>query len=705
MTAAPALSLLELAYGHLKALAELRVWALLTSPRHHRRCESEGVELMTIRREPTELSILHAPGGADEEPGANHTKLATSPFSNELALGTPETLALGVGIDPGGGGDDGTEAEGSSGEEYGEEQCPVSTPCGVHTQSPFRKGADTIGVPKFDPEQVYFSNLVNNRLKGDPALDAVLPLNPESDEILGASRDGVLPCKLLGTLLPDAIDGRAVNIAHKGVELSEQEILENHALCLSSVKALGGSVEDLSPSELMSANRHAVMALLWLIIRAGALQSVNVRKIPELGVLQKEDENLPDLLQLSAEELLLRWVNFALEQVEILAKEKASLPHVTDFNSAGLKDCLVYAWLLHRAAPDLCDPAALKEKDTFQRAEAVLETCEKLGIGVSHTPQDLSSGNQHVGMALIAELFEASHGLVGEEEEIDSKMDEEDQKDEGTREERMFTMWMNSLGCSTYCNDLFAEDLRQGWLLLEVLDSMVPGSVDWARAFQPPFKQVVSRIKSVENCNQVVQIAKQHLNLSLVGIGGEDIADGKQKPILSLVWQMMHCHTLQVLQSVALNSAHESGSAEKDISEADVLAWGNQLLSLKGSKWQISSFRDPNLASGLPLLDLLRAIEPRCVQDRFIAQGFTYEEQRMNANYVISTTRKLGGTVLVAWEDIVEVRPKMILILLASLMQLDKQRRQIHRAAALHRKSGLSLEELKTIITNVKQEQ
>lgn len=157
-----------------------------------------------------------------------------------------------------------------------------------------------------------------------------------------------------------------------------------------------------------------------------------------------------------------------------------------------------------RAAPDLCDPTALKEKDTFQRAEAVLDICGKLGIGVSHTPQDLSSGNQHVGMALIAELFETSHGLIGDETEIDLNMDDEDQKDEGSQEERMFRMWMNSLGCSTYCSDLFAEDLRRGWLLLEVLESMVPGSVDWARAFQPPFKQVVHRIKSVENCNQVL---------------------------------------------------------------------------------------------------------------------------------------------------------------------------------------------------------
>lgn len=261
-------------------------------------------------------------------------------------------------------------------------------------------------------------------------------------------------------------------------------------------------------------------------------------------------------------------------------------------------------------------------------------------------------------------------------------------------------MWMNSLGCSNCCRGLFSEDIRSGWLLLEVLNLMAPGSVDWTQAFQPPFKEVVHRIKSVENCNQVLQISRQQLNLSLVGIGGEDIADGKQKPVLALVWQLMRSHTLQVLRSVAISSTPNAGSTGEELSESDVLEWGNQLLALKDSRWRISSFKDPNLATGLPLLDLLRAIESQCVQDKFVTPGLTLEERKMNAKYVISTTRKLGGTVLVAWEDILEVQPKMTLILLASLMQLDKQRRYLQRVASLHRKSSLSVGELKGVLVN-----
>lgn len=62
---------------------------------------------------------------------------------------------------------------------------------------------------------------------------------------------------------------------------------------------------------------------------------------------------------------------------------------------------------------------------------------------------------------------------------------------------------MNSLGCDLQCMNLFSDDIRSGWLLLEVIDAIEPGCVNWKLAFKPPFKPLVRRIKSVENCNQV----------------------------------------------------------------------------------------------------------------------------------------------------------------------------------------------------------
>ena len=40
------------------------------------------------------------------------------------------------------------------------------------------------------------------------------------------------------------------------------------------------------------------------------------------------------------------------------------------------------------------------------------------------------------------------------------------------------------------------------------------------------------------------------LAFSMVGIGGKDIADGKRKLILAVVWQLMRLHTLKFLREL-----------------------------------------------------------------------------------------------------------------------------------------------------------
>lgn len=113
---------------------------------------------------------------------------------------------------------------------------------------------------------------------------------------------------------------------------------------------------------------------------------------------------------------------------------------------------------------------------------------------------------------------------------------------------------------------------------------------------------------------QVIDISRDVLKASLVGLGGDDIADGKRKPILALVWQLMRIHTLQVLRSAA-------GGSLSALSEADVLNWANQILTLQKSQHTIPSFKHPSLSTGHAVLELLRAIEPHAVQDSYIHPG------------------------------------------------------------------------------------
>ena len=85
----------------------------------------------------------------------------------------------------------------------------------------------------------------------------------------------------------------------------------------------------------------------------------------------------------------------------------------------------------------------------------------------------------------------------------------------------------------------------------------------------------------------------------------------------------------------------------------------------------MSSFRDKSLASGVFLLELLTAMRPQTVNPEMITPGGSDEEKILNAKYAISVARKLGAAVFLTYEDIVEVKPKMMLTFIGCLMAAD----------------------------------
>merc|ERR1719240_1628237 len=76
--------------------------------------------------------------------------------------------------------------------------------------------------------------------------------------------------------------------------------------------------------------------------------------------------------------------------------------------------------------------------------------------------------------------------------------------DEGdSREERAFRMWINSLGLDSQVNNLI-EEMADGLLILETMDKINPGIVDWKRVDKKP-KNVHAK---VINCNYAVELGK-----------------------------------------------------------------------------------------------------------------------------------------------------------------------------------------------------
>ena len=74
-------------------------------------------------------------------------------------------------------------------------------------------------------------------------------------------------------------------------------------------------------------------------------------------------------------------------------------------------------------------------------------------------------------------------------------------------------MWLLSLLRNEVHIQNLAESLRDGWVLLRVLDTIAPGCVRWQAAHRPPFKPLLRQPKSIENCNQVWHAATRLLHL------------------------------------------------------------------------------------------------------------------------------------------------------------------------------------------------
>jgi len=163
--------------------------------------------------------------------------------------------------------------------------------------------------------------------------------------------------------------------------------------------------------------------------------------------------------------------------------------------------------------------------------------------------------------------------------------------------------------------------------------------------------------KKVENCNYAVVLGKQ-MKFSLVGVGGSDIVDGNQTLTLALVWQLMRYHVLSILKSLGSN-----------VDDAAMIKWANERVRGSGKSTKMSNFKDSTLKTSHFFLDLLNTIR-KCVNFDLVTPGETDEEGLQNAKYTISIARKLGCTIFLLPEDIVEVKPKMILTLVGSIMSV-----------------------------------
>jgi len=503
-----------------------------------------------------------------------------------------------------------------------------------------------------EEERTAYVKVINSALAEDKVCKKYLPIDPESNEVFDRIKNGVILCKLINKAQEGTIDERVINVKDN---MNIYQQVENLNLAISAAKSIGLNVIGLNYDQIMDGKNYImVLGLIWQVVKLVVLSNIQLKHHPELIRLLNPGEQLSDLLKLSPEQLLLRWFNYHLKAAGYDKK-------INNF-SGDVKDSEKYTILLHQLNGSLCDKSALQESDKKKRAKKVIENSKKLGAESYITPDDIVAGNSKLNTLFVASIFNAYPGLdpaTDEEKYEAAKLLDDDV--EGAREERAFRMWINSLGLNDdagdpiHINNLY-EESKDGILLLRTLEKIKPGVVNWKivdKKPSNPFKQTV-------NCNEVIDASKKS-NYHIVGIGGGDIRDGNKKYILAIVWQMMRAHSLQIIGNK---------------SEEELIAWGNDRVD---DELKVKSLKDKKLGNSLYFINIMKSIEPRSINwDIVITDKDDDESKQNNAKYAISIARKLGATVFLVWEDIAEVKSKLLLTLLASLYEVGSNYKPTH---------------------------
>ncbi|XP_020808629.1 plastin-1 isoform X2 [Drosophila serrata] len=493
-------------------------------------------------------------------------------------------------------------------------------------------------------EQLAFSDWINSNLGHDKDLQHLLPIDSEGKRLYLSIKDGILLCKIINHSCPDTIDERAINKK----SLTVYREFENLTLALVSSQAIGCNIVNIDAHDLAKGKPHLVLGLLWQIIRIGLFSHITLDSCPGLAGLLFDNERLEDLMKMSPEAILLRWVNHHLERAGISRR-------CTNFQS-DIVDSEIYSHLLKQIAGNDADVNldALREADLQQRAEIMLQQAAKLNCRSFLTPQDVVNGVYKLNLAFVANLFNNHPGL-DKPEQIEGL-----ESIEETREEKTYRNWMNSMGVSPHVNWLYS-DLADGLVIFQLFDVIKPGIVNWSKVHKR-FTPLRKFMEKLENCNYAVDLGKQ-LKFSLVGIAGQDLNDGNATLTLALIWQLMRAYTLSILSRLA--------NTGNPIIEKEIVQWVNNRLADAGKQSQLRNFNDPAIADGKIVIDLIDAIKEGSINYELVRTSGTQEDNLANAKYAISMARKIGARVYALPEDITEVKPKMVMTVFACMMALD----------------------------------
>jgi hypothetical protein len=458
--------------------------------------------------------------------------------------------------------------------------------------------------------------------------------------------NGQILIKLLRLADEECIDLRTVNkYPNKNIFETKQNLIQALTSAKGLIKLVG-----INDNAFTEKNPYLILSVLTQLMRVISVKSIDLRNCEELYRLLLPGESIEDLMKLKPEDILIRWVNYHLEKA---GQEKRIKNLGND-----IADGTAMTYVLNQLDKD-CTLAPLSGADNIEKASLMVAESKKIGVQDVASGKDIAKGNPKVNTIFVAEVFNTRHGL----EELNQEEKEEvakfccDYDDiEGSREERAYRLWVNSLGIDgVFVNNLY-EEARDGDILCKVCDRIKPGSVDWSKYCK---KTKLNHFEQTQNCEVAFEACKK-VGAKTIGLGAQDILEGNKKNMLAIIWQLVRVHYLQLLGSKT---------------EKDILNWANGQVKSQGGN-EVTGYRDAGLASGRYLIQLCASFDADIVDWEYVKPGENDEEKEGNAKYAISLARKFGAVIFMVWDDVVKVNGKMMLIFMSSLYDIYLQKEQ-----------------------------
>lgn len=140
-----------------------------------------------------------------------------------------------------------------------------------------------------------------------------MPVNPNAKSLTESLSDGRILIELVNMLDENAIDIRTINAYEENMDIDK--VIQNIVQGLTSAKGLIQMDGGISALGFTEQNPHVVLPLFNQIISQISKKKIDLKNVPQLKKLvsSENDETLAEMINMPANDTLLRWVNYKLK--------------------------------------------------------------------------------------------------------------------------------------------------------------------------------------------------------------------------------------------------------------------------------------------------------------------------------------------------------------------------------------------------------